>query len=78
MKDDVPERDVKVFQVIMELREWRLGRKKPHTEGEDLPVKPMSLNDMLACLKRLRQSIGFWSREGGRQGYLNYVSRFVG
>ncbi len=32
---------------------------------------------MIACLKRIRSSIQLWNKEGGRRGYLNFVSQFV-
>jgi hypothetical protein len=37
----------------------------------------VSAEDMLACFKRLQSSLKLWTKEGGRQGYLNYISRFV-
>jgi hypothetical protein len=33
--------------------------------------------ELVLCLKRIRKSIDFWTKEGGRQGYLNYVSEYV-
>ena len=30
-----------------------------------------------ACLKRIRKSVQRWNKEGGRQGYLTFVGRFV-
>ena len=32
---------------------------------------------IVACLKRIRESIQRWNKEGGRQGYLTFVQRFV-
>jgi hypothetical protein len=37
----------------------------------------ISAEEMLACLKRLQSSLKLWTKEGGRQGYLNYLSQFV-
>jgi hypothetical protein len=60
--------------------EWRLGRETPfRDEGEpvDIPVESISLDEIVACLKRVRKSINRWTRTGGRQGYLTFVSQFV-
>ena len=41
------------------------------------PADPISAEDMRLCLNRLRSSIKRWSREGGRQGYLTYLSEYL-
>lgn len=33
--------------------------------------------EIVACLKRLRKSVQFWTKSGGRQGYLNYIVEFL-
>lgn len=53
--------------------EWRL-LQSGHPEPDLVAVEPSVLVD---CLKRLRQSANGWNREGGRQGYLNFVSSFI-
>jgi hypothetical protein len=35
-----------------------------------------SVDEITGCLKYLRRSVNFWTKSGGRQGYLNYVSEF--
>ena len=47
-------------------RRWPLGL-----------VESISLDEIVACLKRVRKSINRWTRTGGRQGYLTFVSQFV-
>lgn len=70
-----------VYQECRRVCEWRLGRR-PLTDGDptddDEPPDEISLKDMIRCLKGLRKSIRMWHSMGGRQGYLNYVSQFVG
>ena len=70
-----------VYDLVETMCEWRLGREMPFSnkEGEpmELPLKPITLDELIACLKRIRKSINFWNREGGRQGYLTFVSQFV-
>ena len=69
-----------VYQTTKAMCEWRLGRETLFKQdgeplGEMLPVIP--LGKMVACLKRIRKSINLWTRQGGRQGYLNYVNEFI-
>jgi hypothetical protein len=46
-------------------------------DGERKGSEDRENTDILTrCLKRLRKSIALWTKEGGRQGYLNYLSQF--
>ncbi len=46
--------------------------------GEELPMlEPKTVEEIIACLKRIRKSVKFWTKEHGRQGYLNYVKQFL-
>ena len=59
---------------------WRLGRETmfdEHDQPIELSVEPITASEIVACLKRLRKSVQFWTKAGGRQGYLNYISEFV-
>ena len=42
----------------------------------ELP-EPLSLDEMVACLKRIRKSVRKWNKRGGRQGYLRFIDQFV-
>jgi hypothetical protein len=68
-----------VYEAVEEMCEWRLGRKAfvPQGSTKELRSKPVALDVILACLKRIRKSIQRWNREGGRQGYLKFVEQFV-
>jgi len=70
-----------VYDFVKSMCEWRLGREMPFSskEGEavDFSMEPITLDELMACLKRVRKSINRWNRRGGRQGYLTFVSRFV-
>lgn len=60
--------------------EWRLGRESlMPEEGAPLDGEPasVSLEVILACLKRIRKSVQRWNKEGGRQGYLTFIGRFI-
>lgn len=78
-----------VYRSVEALCEWRLGRESLEVEEEGEPVDvdrasmeitpaPITLDEMVDCLKRVRKSIDKWTRRGGRQGYLTFVERFIG
>jgi len=70
-----------VYDFVESMCEWRLGREMPFSnkKGEpvDFSMEPITLDEIIACLKRVRKSINRWNRRGGRRGYLTFVSRFV-
>ena len=71
---------IEVYHAMHAACEVRLGRApKPDIlkkvgKGK---VRPVSVDVILRCLKRLRKSVSLWTKEGGRQGYLNYISQFM-
>jgi len=68
-----------VYESARAMCEMRLGRGAFLDEGNrpvELSTRPLSLDEIIACLKRIRKSINLWTREGGRQGYLTYVDQF--
>jgi hypothetical protein len=42
-----------------------------------LAPESLSPEVMTQCLKRLRKSLEHWTKEGGSQGYLTYISQFL-
>lgn len=43
----------------------------------DLGDKALSLQEVIDCLKRLRRSVEYWQKEGGRRGYFEFVDGFL-
>lgn len=69
-----------VYESVETMCEWQLGHEGVlDEEGRpvEIPMQPLALDEIIACLKRVRKSINRWSREGGRQGYLTFVSKFI-
>lgn len=69
-----------VYERCLRTCERQLGRR----EIDGVPVSEnhsdegeLTVSELLRCLKRLRKSIRFWHKQGGRRGYLSYVSEFV-
>ncbi len=65
---------------LQQMCEWRLGRV-PLPDAEDTVITeaptPKTPNEIVDCLKRIQSSIRLWTKQGGRQGYLNFVSEFI-
>jgi hypothetical protein len=69
----------KVADSVQEMCEIRLGRSQL-TDEEGKAIVDMStttVEEIVECLKRIKSSVNFWSKERGRQGYLNYVKQFI-
>ena len=69
-----------LYAAVREMCEWRLGRSELVQDGKEVDLieeDGLSLEEMIACLKRIRKSIQNWTKKEGRQGYLNFVSEFI-
>lgn len=61
---------LRVFEAVLAACEWRLGRGPRAAQLN-------TTDEIIACLKRVRKSAQRWTKRGGRQGYLTFVSRFL-
>jgi hypothetical protein len=69
-----------VYDSVRTLCEWRLGRAVPHGDDGapiDLGPEPLTLDEIVDSLKRVRKSINRRTRRGGRQGYLTFVDQYI-
>ena len=69
-----------VFECVETVCEWRLGREQLLADDDKPPnvtMEPKTMGEIINCLKRIRKSIRLWNKEGGRQGYLHFVSEFI-
>jgi hypothetical protein len=69
-----------IFDAAGAVCEWRLGREElldQKDQPPDLKPEPNTVGEIVACLKRIRRSIRLWDKQGGRQGYLNFVRQFL-
>lgn len=73
------ERARAVYDAVKAICDWRLGEDVLVTaSGAPGPrPEPVSLDVIIACLKRIRKSVELWNRKGGRQGYLTFIQRFI-
>jgi len=69
----------RIFVSVGGTCEWRLGRAPgPIPEITDEPAsQPQTTEEIVACLKRIHKSIGRWTKESGKRGYLEFAGRFI-
>src|SRR5512144_802588 len=68
------------FNRVKIVCEWRLGREQlQDKKGRPLKkgITPTTLDEIIACLKKVQKSIRYWQKEGGRRGYFYFVERFI-
>jgi hypothetical protein len=69
-----------VYVFLNAMCDWRLGEGQllnKEDEPVDIPIDPITVDEMLACLKRIRLSINRWTKQGGRRGYLTFIDQFM-
>jgi hypothetical protein len=40
-------------------------------------ISPKTLEEIIACPKRMRASVKRWHKSGGRRGYLDFVGQYL-
>ena len=68
-----------VYERVKDMCEFRLGRSsnvKIKGWFKSKPT-PLSIDEIMACLKRIRKSVALWNKEGGRQGYLYFIDNHI-
>jgi hypothetical protein len=64
-----------VYDRVREVCEWRLGRAKE--ELVKVKPEPVTVDEIMDCLKRIRKSVDLWNKQGGRQGYLYFIDNNI-
>jgi hypothetical protein len=68
------EAEAEIFQHVQSVCDWRLGRPS----STEMPqVEPISIDEIIQCLKRILKSVEKWNKREGRQGYLYFISKYV-
>ena len=70
------DRAEKVFQSVLAMCEWRMGRDPGPLPSEPIHSK-ISLADLIDCLRKIQKSIPKWSGQGGRKGYLDFIGPYL-
>jgi hypothetical protein len=74
------ERAQQVYEMVQAMCDWRLGDDtllSADMKSRGPRPEPVSVDVIVACLKRIRKSVEKWNKQGGRQGYLTFVEQFV-
>ena len=74
----LPPLEAQLFESTCMMCEWRLGRGPLGDKmGPMEPSEQIDLETMIRCLRRLNKSAERWNKQGGRQGYLQFMSQYV-
>jgi hypothetical protein len=74
------ERPEYIYQEVKQVCDWRLGREsltERWPSGSGAEVEPLQVEEIIACLKRIRKSLQHWNKQGGRQGYLQFIEKYI-
>ena len=68
-----------IYERVRAVCEWRLGRESAfEAEAGAAPLPdPLTVAEIVACLKRIRKSVQKWSKREGRQGYVRFIAEFI-
>ena len=73
-----------LFALLEGICQWHLGDDEiffvsaKDEKPVDIPAPdPLTLEEIVAILKRIRKSIRLWNKGGGIRGYLTYVDQFI-
>jgi hypothetical protein len=62
-----------IFERVLSISEWRLGTLPPF--DKQFACIPITIEELILCLKRIEKSIKFWTKQGGRKGYINFAAQ---
>jgi len=67
-------------QILMErvraTCEWRLGRETL-ADAPEIDLTPITVEEIIPCLKKILKSVKRWNKLGGKRGYLDFVAQYV-
>ncbi len=72
--------EAELYQAIRTMCEWRLGRIREEDLEADVPgpaPEPITVEEIMLCLKRILKSVNGWNKSGGRRGYLSFIVQYV-
>ena len=74
-------RESRLLDGVRTMCEWRLGREEPEF-AKPLPPEgprpePIPVEEILRCLRKILKSVNRWNKEGGSQGYLNFIIQYI-
>jgi hypothetical protein len=73
----LPETEALIFARVRDVCDLRLGRSGPGMAAEQTPTQDKIIEEIVACLRRIRKSVERWNKRGGQQGYVTFVNQFI-
>ncbi|HEV8722457.1 MAG TPA: hypothetical protein VGW77_17715 [Candidatus Binatia bacterium] len=73
----LPEVESLVAQRVQEICEFRLGRNELTGEIHGTRGEITTAEEIVSCLRKIRKSVDRWNRQGGKQGYLQFIEEYV-
>lgn len=68
--------EAKASAAVQAMCEFRLGRGSYPGAGPEV-IPPVPLAKLVDCLRELSKSVARHTKQSGRQGYLNFIDRFL-
>lgn len=68
------------YTFVKEMCDMRLGEEiSLEKDGQpvNIGISSLEIDEIIACLKRIRKSIKMWNKKWGRRGYFKFVSNYV-
>ncbi len=65
---------------IRTICDWRLGRTNALVDESGEPIaspRPITVDEVIMCLKKLVKSAKMWDKEGGQRGYLDFIAQYI-
>ncbi|MCU0913344.1 MAG: hypothetical protein MUC88_02135 [Planctomycetes bacterium] len=69
-----------LYRAIRNVCEWRLGRIREEDLETGRPwfaPEPVTVEEIVLCLKRILKSVNRWNKSGGQRGYLTFIVQYV-
>jgi hypothetical protein len=73
----LPEVESLVAQRVQEICEFRLRRNELTVEIQAARGEITTAEEIVSCLRKIRKSVDRWNRQGGKQGYLQFIEDYV-
>lgn len=73
-KFNLSDNSTEVYEEVKRMCDFRLGRT---ALGERETEEPISSGEIVECLKKIKNSVNKWTKQSGRQGYLDFVKDYV-
>ena len=74
------ELEQEAYEAAKAMCELHLGRTRltnKDNQSVNLPMSSVTIEEIVACLKRIQRSVRRWSKRNGRRGYLEFVKQFI-